>query len=324
MPELALIERIASRTTTRPGTTLGIGDDAAILDLGGSAVVTHDMLVAGVHFRLSTTSPEDLGWKAVAVNLSDLAAMGVVPVALVVGLALPAGSEASGLADALTGGIEAAAAHHGVTVAGGDVTSSPALVIGITAIGRPLEEAPPVRRTGALPGDLLCVTGSLGASWAGLVLLEDPDLLPGLPDRDALVAAHRRPTPRIAAGQALARGGARAMLDVSDGLVIDAGRLARASGAGCRIALGRIPLAPGVAEVAEALGRDPWEAAATAGEGYELLAAVPPARVETLRAALDLPFSVVGEVVAGEQRVDLHDEAGNPVTTASPGWEHDV
>jgi len=324
MSELALIERIASRTATHPGTSLGIGDDAAILDLGGRAVVTHDMLVEGVHFRLSTTDPQDLGAKAVAVNLSDLAAMGVEPVAVIVGLGLPRQFAARGGADALSAGIEAMARRHGVTVAGGDITLCPALVIGITAIGRPVAGVEPLRRSGARPGDLLCVTGALGASAAGLSLLEDPALLPCLGARGDLVSAHRRPEPRVSAGQALASGGAHAMLDISDGLVLDAGRLARASGVRCRIDLPRIPLAEGVADVAIALDRKPREMAATAGEAYELLAAVPPGYLDTLRAALEVPLTVVGDVAPGDPGVDLRDTAGRPVRVESPGWEHDV
>lgn len=324
MSELALIERIAARTTIRPGTSLGIGDDAAILELDGSAVVTHDLLLEGVHFRLSTTGPADLGAKAVAVNLSDLAAMGVDPVAIVVGLGLPAGFAASGGADALSAGIEEMAAAHGITVAGGDVTLAPVLVLAITAIGRPAAGVAALRRSEGRVGDLLCVTGALGASAAGLALLEDPDLLPALAGRNGLTRAHLRPTPRLSAGRALARGGARAMLDISDGLALDAGRLARASGVRARIDLATLPLAAGVAEVAEALGRAPAIMAATGGEDYELLAAVPPERLDALRAALDLPLTTVGALVEGRPGVELRDDAGALVTTASPGWEHDV
>ena len=216
------------------------------------------------------------------------------------------------------------ARRHGVTVAGGDITLCPALVIGITAIGRPVAGVEPLRRSGARPGDLLCVTGVLGASAAGLSLLEDPALLPGLGARGDLVSAHRRPEPRVSAGQALAAGGAHAMLDISDGLVLDAGRLARASGVRCRIDLPRIPLAEGVAEVATALDREPRQMAATAGEAYELLAAVPPGYLDTLRAALEVPLTVVGEVAPGDPGVDLRDTAGRQVRVESPGWEHDV
>ena len=324
MSELALIERIAARTTLHPGTTLGIGDDAAVVDLGGPAVVTHDMLVEGVHFRLATTGMEDLGRRAVAVNLSDLAAMGAEPVAVIVGLGLPRGFSDDGRADALSAGVEREAAAHGVTVAGGDVTASPVLVIGVTAIGRPWPGVAPLRRAGARAGDLLCVTGALGASAAGLALLEDPALLPGLPERDALVRAHLLPVPRIAAGRALAAGGARAMLDLSDGLGLDAGRLSRASGLRGRIDLDAIPLAPGVEELARALGRDPLVLAATGGEDYELLAAVPPQAVGPLRAALDIPLSVVGVLEEGAPGAELRDARGRVVAAAAAGWEHDV
>ena len=324
MSELALIERIAARTTLHPGTALGIGDDAAVIDLGGPAVVTHDMLVEDVHFRLGTTGLRDLGARAVAVNLSDLAAMGAEPVAVIVGLGLPRGFSDDGRADALSAGVEDEAAAHGVTVAGGDVTAAPVLVIGVTAIGRPAPGVAPLRRSGARPGDLLCVTGALGASAAGLALLEDPSLLPSLPQRGALVAAHLRPVPRLAAGRALAAGGARAMMDLSDGLGLDAGRLGRASGVRARIDLADVPLAAGVAEVARALGREPSLMAATGGDDYELLAAVPPDRLDALRGALDVPLTVVGTLVGGEPGAELRDAAGGLVTPAVVGWEHDV
>lgn len=324
MSELALIERIASRTTLRPGTALGIGDDAAILDLGGTAVVTHDMLVEGVHFRRETSDAVDLGARAVAVNLSDLAAMGVEPVAVVVGLGLPPGYADAGLADALSAGIEEMASAHAVTVAGGDVTAAAILIIGITAIGRPYPGVQPVRRSGGHEGDVLCVTGRLGASAAGLALLEDPLLQPRAPRRDALIRAHLRPAPRIAAGRALAAGGAGAMLDLSDGLLLDAGRLGRASGLRARIALDRVPVADGVDAVAAALGRDAAVMAATAGEDYELLAAVPPSLLTAVRSTLALPLTAIGTLVEGEPGAELLDADGRPVDVPSQGWEHDV
>lgn len=324
MTELALIERIAARTTTRPGTTVGIGDDAALIELGDTAVVTHDMLVEDVHFRLATIGFEDLGAKAVAVNLSDLAAMGVDPVAIVVGLGLPSGFSATGGADAISIGIEAMAARHEITVAGGDITLAPVVVIGVTAIGRPAPGIEPLRRSGAVAGDLLCVTGPLGASAAGLCLLEDPALLPGLLPRSALVGAHLRPVPRLTAGRILAGGGARAMLDLSDGLAMDAARLARASGLRARVQLSAVPLAAGVAEVARALHRSPALLGATGGEDYELLVAVPPDRLEPLRRALDVPLIEVGALGAGAPGLDLVGESGVVVPVSAPGWEHDV
>lgn len=323
MPELALIERIAHRTTVRPGTALGIGDDAALLRLGDPAVATHDMLVEGVHFRRATTSWRDLGAKALAVNVSDIAAMGAVPVAALVGLGLPPDMDDAAVAE-LYAGIEEVAGEHGLTVAGGDITSAPLLVLGITALGRPQEGVAPVRRFGARAGDVLCVTGPLGAAAAGLVLLERPGLLPDLPGRDALIAAQRRPRPRVAAGLALAAGGTRAMLDVSDGLALDALRLARASGVRARIHLAGVPAAPGVAEVARAVGEDPGLFAVTGGEDYGLLAAVPAELLDGLRAALDGALHPVGELDAGEPGLDLVAPDGALVTPARLGWEHGV
>jgi thiamine-monophosphate kinase len=324
MSELVLIERITARNPVRAGTVLGIGDDAAVLDIGGSAVVTHDMLVDGVHFRRATTELADLGHKALAVNLSDLAAMGAEPVAALVGLGLPPGALGPDDIDALYGGMDDLAAASGVTVAGGDVTSCPALVLAVTAVGRALPGVAPVRRAGARPGDLLCVTGHLGAAAAGLRLLEDPALLPGLPERAALVAAQRRPQPRLLAGRRLAEGGATAMMDLSDGLALDAGRMAVASGLRAEIDLAELPLAPGLDAVAAATGADAAELAATGGEDYELLAALPPGAVERCRAALDVPLTVVGRVTDGAPGADLRGPGGARVAPERIGWLHEL
>jgi thiamine-monophosphate kinase len=326
MSELALIERIASRTRRRRGTDLGIGDDAALLRIGGTAVATQDLLVEGVHFRRATTDARDLGHKALAVNLSDLAAMGAEPVAALVGLCLPADAPAADELDALYDGMEALAGRHGVTLAGGDVTSGPALVLAITAIGRALPGTPPVRRSGGRPGDLLCVTGALGAAAAGLLLLEDPGLAEAVEPEvaEALRAAQRRPEPRVAAGKALAGAGVRAMLDVSDGLALDALRLARASGVAARIDLTALPLGAGVAEVAAAAGRDPALLAVAGGEDYELLAAVPPERLDAVRATAGIAVTAVGRLEEGPPALVAVDGAGREVPLAALGWEHDV
>jgi thiamine-monophosphate kinase len=319
--ELALIERIAARSATRPGTELGIGDDAALIAIGGQAVVTHDMLVEAVHFRRSTTGLRDLGHKALAVNLSDVAAMGAEPVAALVGLGLPADLETADV-DELYEGIEGLAARCGVTVAGGDVTAAPVLVLAVTAVGRPWPGVAPVGRTGGRAGDLLCVTGRLGAAAAGLAILEEPHLGTGVADAASLLAAHRAPQPRIAAGRALAAGGARAMLDLSDGLALDALRLARAGGLRARIDLDAVPLAPGVEAVAAARGDDPRILAATSGEDYELLAAVPPALLATLREELDIALTPVGRLEEGDPDVVAVDRGGRIVPLARLGWEH--
>ncbi len=317
MSELALIERIGARVRRRPGTELGIGDDAAILSVGGTAVATQDLLVEGVHFRRATAALRDLGHKALAVNLSDLAAMAAEPVAALVGLCIPPGGLGDEEVNALYGGLDALAARHGLTVAGGDVSGGPVLVIAVTAIGRPAAGVAPVTRAGAVPGDTLCVTGALGASAAGLLLLERPELGSAVPDGVAarLRAAHLRPEPRLAAGRSLARSGARAMLDLSDGLSLDGLRLARASGVRAVVDPEALPLAEGVAEVAEAAGRAPVELAAAGGEDYELLAALPPAAVEPARRAVPGALTPVGRV-----------EEGAPELRGLPpgGWEHDA
>ncbi|MDX6556854.1 MAG: thiamine-monophosphate kinase [Miltoncostaeaceae bacterium] len=319
MVESAVIELIAARVRVRPGVALGIGDDAAALDDDPATIVTIDLLVDGVHFRRATTDGRDLGHKALAVNLSDLAAMGARPVAAVVGLGLPADLEAEEL-EAIYAGMEELAERHGLTVAGGDVTSAPALTIAVTALGRMPEGTAPARRSGGRPGDLLCVTGALGAGAAGLLVLDDPEIARDLPEAGDLAAAHRRPEPRLAAGAALAAGGVHALMDLSDGLALDAGRLARASGVAAVIDLDALPLAPGVAEVARRAGQEPDVLAATGGDDYELLAAIAPEDLDRLRDAAGLPLTPVGRLEAG---VGLRAErAGVRVPLARLGWEH--
>ncbi len=317
MSELALIERIAARARRRPGTEIGIGDDAALLSIGGTAVVTQDLLVEGVHFRRATTGARDLGHKALAVNLSDLAAMAAEPVAALVGLCLPSGDVGDDEVDELYSGLEALAARHGVTVAGGDLTAGPALILAVTAVGRVAAGVAPVLRAGGRPGDVLCVTGALGASAAGLLLLERPELAAAVPSAVAerLRAAHLRPEPRLAAGRSLARAGARAMLDLSDGLALDTLRMARASGVRAVLEAEAVPLAEGVAEVAAAAGLDARRLAATGGEDYELLAAIPASRVEAAHRAAPCPLTPVGHLEEG-----LAELRG----VEPGGWEHRV
>ncbi|MEW6583446.1 MAG: thiamine-phosphate kinase [Actinomycetota bacterium] len=323
--ETALIARIAASVARRPGVALGIGDDAAVLDGDPPLVVTQDLLVEGVHFTRATTTWRDLGHKALAVNLSDVAAMGAVPVAAFVGLALPRTQRPDAAdVDALYAGMEALAAQCGASIAGGDVTDAPgsAVMLAVTAVGRMEPGVAPVRRDGARPGDLVCVTGALGAAAAGLALLRDPVLAAALPpaERDALHAAHRRPRPRLAEGRALAVLGAHAMLDVSDGLAIDAGRMAAASRADVEVDLAMVPLAAGVARVAAGVGLDPEELAATGGEDYELLVAVDAAGHDAATRA-GVPLHPVGRVLAGDGALRVV-RGGDPVRLPRLGWEH--
>ena len=322
--EIALVERIAGAVGRRPGVALGIGDDAAVLAGEPPLVLTQDLLVDGVHFTRGAMTLRELGHKALAVNLSDIAAMGAAPVAALVGLVLPRRDRLGGAdIDELYAGMEHLADRFGTSVAGGDTVTGPALVLSVTAIGRMAPGVEPVLRSGARPGDLVCVTGELGAAAAGLLVQGDPLLASGLDDAAArsLRAAQVTPEPRIAAGLALAAGGAHAMLDCSDGLALDTLRLARASGVCVELHLDRLPIADGVERVAAAAGREADVLAATGGEDYELVVTVDPADHERLSFALDVPLTVVGNVRAGSPGVRLLRE-GREVTVPRLGYEH--
>ncbi|HVV57867.1 MAG TPA: thiamine-phosphate kinase [Gaiellaceae bacterium] len=262
--ELGLLAELERR-----GLIVGVEHDAA--RLAGDLVVTQDALVEGVHFRLDWLAWRDLGWRAAAVNLSDLAASGATPEALVVTFAAPAETRVEDVVELYEG-----LAEPGVPIVGGDTTAAPLVVLSVTALGR----SPRVPgRDGARPGDLLVVSGPLGAAGAAF-----------------RAAGYVRPPLRLDEGRALGAH-AHALLDVSDGLAVDAGHLARRSGVRCVVELDRVPLAPGATIDDLAFGED-----------YELLAAV----------SEPGPFAVVGRVEAGEGVALLRD--GRPVELA--GWEH--
>jgi thiamine-monophosphate kinase len=250
---------------------------------GRRLVVTTDVLVEGRHFGRNLSEPEDWGWKAVAVNLSDLAAMGATARWLLVVLTVPDQTSVH-LLERVYAGIGEACEAFAVALVGGDTAGGPALSLAVTALG---EADRPVGRAGARPGNRLVVSGPLGAAAAGLALLQRDDrpareLLDRFP---GLAAAHRRPRPELAMGRRLAQAGATAMIDLSDGLAGDALHLAEASGAGIEVHDAAVPLAPGVAEAATLLGRDPVELALGGGEDYLLAAALP--RTADLGGVLD-------------------------------------
>lgn len=276
--EFGLIARILARLPQGPDVLLGPGDDAAVLAAAdGRVVATTDLLVDGVHFRRDWSGPYDVGRKAAAQNLADVAAMGARPTALLVGLATP-GDLPLDWTDGLADGLHDECALVDASVAGGDVVRSPLLMVSVTALGS-LDGREPVTRSGARPGDRVVVAGRLGWAAAGLRLLRA-----GTTD-GPLVAAHRRPQPPYGMGPALAAAGATAMIDVSDGLLADLGHVASASGVRVALALDALrPLGGAGVTDDDLLG---------GGDEHALAATLPPGTAAPPGAV------VVGEVAAG-------------------------
>lgn len=312
--EFGLIESWHKRLRQRAGVRLGIGDDAAVLDHLQVPIVTCDCLIEKVHFRRDWTTPRALGRKAIAVNVSDVAAMGGHPVAAFISIAIGPHDDAPFL-EQLYAGFEDMAARYNLTIAGGDTARSPAeLMLSVTIVGA----APvPVLRSGAQVGDLLLVTGTLGDAAAGLALLQATpaqNAALGLTDdvRDYLLQRHHEPTPRLLEMQAaLACSGAglgnsavlgaipiTAALDISDGLAGDAAHIAARSGVTLEIEVERLPITPFCREAATALGVDALDWALRGGEDYELLWCVAPAAAAGVMARVEqatgTPVTVIG------------------------------
>ena len=317
MGEFELIDRFFSQLgARRRDVALGVGDDAALLNVpaGQQLVACVDTLVAGRHFPADTAA-SDIGWRALAVNLSDLAAMGATPTWALLALTLPAADE--DWLEGFAGGFAQLARAHGVALVGGDTTAGP-LTISVHALGC-VAPGTALRRDGARPGDLVYVTGWLGDAAAGLALLQGRLQGSGA-DRSVLEAKFRRPEPRVAFGTAL-RGIASACIDVSDGLAADLGRLAQASGVGAKIRAEQLPLSRALYGLAgEARAR---EFALGGGDDYELAFSVPPTRRTALAqaaAASGAPAChCIGEIVAGRglRVLGIHGELPPP-----PGWDH--
>jgi thiamine-monophosphate kinase len=328
--EFGLIARLTAGLPSSPDVLVGAGDDSAVLEVGGGQVLlaTCDAQLDGQHFLRAVATPEQIGRRAMAVNLSDIASMGGTPRFALVSLLLSPDLPAS-LLDGVYRGLRQEAARSGVVIVGGNVTASPDLLgIDITVLGQmPREQV--LLRSGARPGDALLVTGTLGAAAAGLHLLLHPELAVSVPESIAhpLKAAQLTPVPRVPEGRLLALlGSVTAMLDISDGLAGDLGHLCAQSRVGARLDQAALPISAATQEAARLAGQSALEWALYGGEDYQLLFTAPQLAVSRIKELLWLAtgtlVSVIGEMLPPEAGMQLCAPDGTVQPLAARGWDH--
>ncbi len=330
--EFELIDRLTQGLPSHAGVVVGVGDDCAVLDQGGNGLLlaTCDCQVEGVHFTFQTSSPEEIGRKAMAINISDIAAMGGEPRYALVSLILPLRQSMEPLEDIYTG-LRQEAEQFSIAIVGGNISGagkSEQLIIDITLLGS-IERGHALLRSGARIGDTLFVTGSLGDSAAGLYTLLHPDY-PYLPEaRDTLRSIHRVPRPRVREGRILSQLGPEivtAMLDISDGLSGDLQHICERNHVGAYIEIARLPLSPALQAVASTVARDPIEWALHGGEDYELLFSVSPGKEETVieavQSATGTPVTAIGILCPAEQRMKLVWPDGHEEVLVPRSWNH--
>lgn len=305
---------------------VGPGDDATVARVAGNRLLlfTCDMMVEGVHFRREWATPWQIGWKAMAQNISDIAAMGGEPALAVASIAAPGEAEQA-LVEGIAEGLVACAARYGAALVGGDLVGSPGpLAVDVAAVGW-VEEELVLRRRGARVGDAMLVSGALGASAAGLLVLSRGLVDGSDPQVTRARQAHHEPQPRLAEARAIARSRlATAMMDLSDGLADDLPRLCAASGVGARLHAPSIPVDPACSALAQRAGADPLALATSGGEDYELLLTCAPAAIGAITAAASAAggarVTMIGEIVPGEG-VTLVDAQGEALPLR-PGFDH--
>ncbi len=324
--EFGLIDRLAKiassaedkRIASWQELIIGIGDDAAAWQGNTTTqLATVDSFIQDVHFSLGSASWEDLGWKALAVNLSDIAAMGGIPKYALVSLALPDHTNVDDVVSLYQGMVELAQQSR-LAVVGGDISRAPLVVITITILGN-TRNHDLLTRSAAKPGEQIAVTGYLGAAAAGLEMLTQQLQF----DNEAthsLRNAFLHPYPRVAEGQLLVEQGVKTAIDISDGLIADLTHICEQSQVGAQVEVDRVPIHP----VAEAsFGVKSLELALSGGEDYELLFTASTETINKVETAVSCPITVIGEITADNiGTVTLVDRQGNPVNLGKKGWEH--
>jgi thiamine-monophosphate kinase len=330
--EFGLIEHLTRDFPLRqPSSLLGVGDDAAVLDSGGPlcTLVSTDLLVEGIHFDLAYTPLKHLGYKAVVVNLSDIYAMNALPRQITVSIAISNRFSVEALEE-LYAGIRAACDAYGVDLVGGDTTSSPkGLTISVTAIGQGERELL-AYRSGAKVGDLICITGDLGAAYLGLQLLErekqiwqaHPEVQPNFEDQQYVVGRQLKPEARRDVVEVFRRIGLRptAMIDISDGLASELFHICKQSNTGALLEESGVPIHPDAELLALKFKLDPITCALNGGEDYELLFTINPSDAEKIKFLPEI--YIAGEILQAQDGIKLNTKGGNLHALKAQGWTH--
>lgn len=332
--EFELIARLTKGLALSPDVIVGPGDDCAVLDTGGNRwlLATDDSQVEGVHFLYELSQPEEIGRKALAINISDIAAMGGEPRFALVSLVLPPGYELDRL-ERIYAGLRQEAEQFGVALIGGNISGTgerhdAPLIIDITLLGE-VERERALLRSGARPGDLLCVTGTPGDAAAALYTVLHPSQAYPPAAREQLLASLRVPTPRVREGRVLSRFGPRivtSMLDISDGLSGDLAHICERSNVGALLDAARLPLSPALREVAASIHHNPLDWVLHGGDAYELLFTTAPGHTQTvcdtLTTATGTPVTVIGNVTPPETGMTLVNRDGQEEPLLPKSWDH--